>query len=438
MQNSNRITPGLSLLVAIMVCNFGTVRGQSAAPLARVPQNVTLVPMQAGTVHCSRLFDAVADELHWVAGSITAFTRALGVDSLGSQRLTADQVDELVTQFPEVFSYQPEPATDLPCLAIDVERLSSMLGDKKSKLRQWLARLQKRPLASLSKVTDTWPMETKQPPRIVVVMSGLHGIESTAKSMALQLHRETNLPTCTFSYPNDAPIFESAGLLVVRLQDLRLQYPNSKITLVAHSMGGLVSRAALEMEDIPAPIGVDQLIQICPPNHGSALAQYGPLLEGAEQVYRIFHRGRDGASRRLFSAIVDGFNEASQDLDPQSRFLSQLNGRPRNVSVRYCILAGNAGPLRGTLTSLISTVWDQIALSVDQPPELDRRIRDILTCDELQNGRGDGVVSLQSAKLVGVDDFRVLEMHHLVWNELDSAAGQKVIQEIVGRLGISL
>lgn len=438
---------------AILIAGFSwlpAAMGQQAdsPPSEGLSESAQIVylPLERGRVDCGKLFDAVSDELHWVAGSITAFSRTFGVETDGHQYISQERVEGLVQQFPTVFSYADSPETNRPSLAVNVDELANVLGDQKSELRQWLSKLQKKPLAKLSKVDATWKSIDRSPPRIVVVMAGLHGVESTADQVALELHQRSNLPMCVFRYPNDAPIGESAGLLVVQLQDFQLQYPKSKITLVTHSMGGLVSRAAIEMEGasgnerstVTARTGIDQLVQIFPPNAGSALAEYGPILEGAEQVYRIANRGREKGSRRLFSAIVDGFNEATSDLKPNSRFLTSLNQQSRNPNVRYSIIAGNDGPLRPAMTLLISGIWERVADSVDEPEEIDRRVRDVLTCAELQRGRGDGVVALESARLPGVDDFTILKMHHLIWNEPESKEGKQLLDEVASRLGIAL
>lgn len=214
-------------------------------------------------------------------------------------------------------------------------------------------------------------------------------------------------------------------------------------------MGGLVARAALEMnptaaggaavrQSISDRIGVDQLVQIFPPNHGSALAEYGPLLEGAEQVFRIVNRGGGNRNRVLLRSIVDGFNEATRDLIPNSKFLQELNSQQRNPDVRYSVLIGTAGPMKPALGVLVESIWDTIASSVDEPKEVDRRIRDVVTCDELKQGKGDGVVAIQSAHLPGVADEVQMKMHHLVWNELDSIQGKAMLKFIASRVGLSL
>lgn len=411
--------------------------------------SVILIPLEGGSVDCAALFDAVSEDLHWIAGSITAFRRGSSRLTGESYRLQPSQVDYLVNHFPEAFAFHDSEAGRHESLAVSLDSLAELLAEKKSRVRQALAGLQRQPLASLDKVDRTWTQETAEPPRIVVVLAGLHSLESTAESMAVKLHRRTNLPACVFSYPNDGPIVDSARMLQVQLADLHRLHPNSKVTLVAYSMGGLVARAAIEMGDpasaqvqasrsLAQRTGIDRLIQVCPPNHGSSLAEYGPLLEGAEQVLRLVNRHANSKNRELFHSIVDGFNEASSELEPDSKFLLKLNQCQRNPEIRYTILAGSEGPLGSGMAMLAGTVWQQLAAAIDEPKEVNRRIQDVLQCPELQRNRGDGVVSLDSARLDGVDDVQVIAMHHLVWNEPDSQVGKQLVDAIVQRLGISL
>jgi hypothetical protein len=58
----------------------------------------------------------------------------------------------------------------------------------------------------------------------------------------------------------------------------------------------------------------------------------------------------------------------------------------------------------------------------------------LLNSEELRKGSGDGVVTLQSARLEGVDDFEILPINHLEWGKLDELSGQRVLDEVVERI----
>ncbi|MEZ6134710.1 MAG: hypothetical protein R3C53_07360 [Pirellulaceae bacterium] len=428
---------------------FLTLVGLRASSAQQLPDNQVIeLRLQAGAADSGELFQAVAKDLHWIAGSVAGFTRVLGTESELRQSIPPNQVAELVQQFPSVFAYRYSASGEPVALTVDSQALAELLEDKKSRFRSWLAGVQKVDLSRIERVTDTWRDADADvsPPRIVVTLSGIHGMAESSRAVALQLHAQTNLPMCVFRYPNDAAMTESSSRLVRALEQLHNEFPRSKISLVAHSFGGLVARHALEMHDaidhqrrssVAERTGVDQLIQVCPPNHGSALSDYAPLLEGVEQVSRLMSRG-DQESRLLLRMIHDGFNEASLDLDPRSPDVLAMNAGKRNSQVRYSVLAGNDGPLKPTASSLLDIAWSTIAEATDEPAELDRRVRDVIHCPELQKGSGDGVVALSSARLAGIDDFEVLDIHHLTWSQLDKPAGQQLIEAIACRLGISL
>ncbi len=443
--------------LSLIVCTQETVYAQAPAkppaetePLKAGTKKVVLIPIQNGGVDAGLLFQSVADELHWATGSVAGFSRAFGVEATGN-RLTTGQLDTLVQKFPSVFSYQQSPSSSDSVLAVDTGALATMMADKKSNLRRWLASVDGEALSSLTQVASTWPSlpaTASAPARIVVVTPGLHSPVKSAEDIALVLHQRTKLPMCVFRYPNDGPIAESSQWLIEELEALHAQYPTSRLTMVTHSMGGLVARGAIEIARLDSQharasfatrVGLDRLIQICPPNHGSGLSDYGPLLEGFEQLYNLTQRRGDGPRQRvLVKMIADGFNEASADLNPKSDFLTELNQCNRDAFVQYTILAGDAGPLKPAMTNLLGGVWDRVSSAVNGPAGVDARLRDILNCAELQNGSGDGVVSVDSARLDGVSDFELLPMHHLTWADLNSEVGQSLVDAVTRRLGISL
>lgn len=437
----------LPLLVCWLLC-FPICRlsAQVAGKAAAAPDAKVELPLIAGSVNSADLFQTLASDLHWVTGSIAGFSRAFGLET-SDERMEKSQVDDLVRRFPASFSYKLDPNGQPTHLQVDVDAFATGLADKKSKLRNFLAKAQGTPISSMSKVEATWNGVKLSPERIVVTMAGLHGFESSAEAVALELYKHTNVPMMVFKYPNDAPILESANSLRKHLDKLHRQYPRAAIVLVTHSMGGLVSRAVLEMDmnsnepvrAAPASnFGVEHLIQVCPPNHGSTIAQYGPLLEGLEQMLRLVNRGVNKENRILLGMITDGFNEAPADLIPGSKFLTALNAHSRNPAVKYSILAGDDGPLRGRMTGLLGGIWQSISSSVDEPKFVDAKITELLQCDDLRKGKGDGVVAISSARLDGVKDVEVFSMHHLTWSQLDTTAGKEMLFRIAQRLSISL
>jgi pimeloyl-ACP methyl ester carboxylesterase len=211
---------------------------------------------------------------------------------------------------------------------------------------------------------------------------GIHGFNGGPVAMTAFLDplRAAGRPCASFVYPNDQAIADSAALLSRELKALARREPRRRVALVAFSMGGLVARAAIENPQLD-PGNVERLIMIAPPNQGTICARYSRGFDLYEHVYRQ----RQFEPRRfLVASMLDGLGEARNDLCPDSAFLRQLNGRPRNKSVRYGILLGKGGELD-------QRVVERIARSIDQlqkastwarvfAPKLDR-IRSDLVAD---------------------------------------------------------
>ncbi len=211
-------------------------------------------------------------------------------------------------------------------------------------------------------------------------------------------------------YPNDQPIRESARMFLVELKGLT-QLGIQRISIVAHSMGGLVSREMLtnpELEyDRLAQNGqvpeVAALIMVGTPNHGSQLARF-----------RVFSEMRDHWARLTkgqaswLGAILDGAGEAKIDLLPGSRFLTDLNARPHPKGLKMLTIAGITTPWKERdidtmVTQLRQKVSDDREKWVDDMGEY---------MIAMAHGLGDGLVTVESTRLEGVR-HRTVDGTHL-------------------------
>lgn len=241
----------------------------------------------------------------------------------------------------------------------------------------------------------------------------VHGLDDPGKVwtvLAPVLVKE-GYTTCEFFYPNDQAIEDSADLLVEHLATLH-KLGVRRISIVAHSMGGLVSRWALTDDggydgrisghaDLP---DVQRLILIGTPNHGSKMARFRLAAEIREQVERML--SGDGM---LFGSIFDGTGEAKLDLLPDSTCLTTLNDRPHPAGLPMTIIAGNSSPVTSDqLTRVKPLIRQKLGPQATQPAE------DIIdSLAEVAEGIGDGLVSLESARLEGVEDFVIVSGNHL-------------------------
>lgn len=144
------------------------------------------------------------------------------------------------------------------------------------------------------------------------------------------------------TYPNDQAIRESSRFFLEQLQNFAKQKAGD-ISIVSHSMGGLVTRDLLTNPEFDYPGKAEQgllphirrFIMVAPPNHGSHLARFRFLTEIRDQVYHLLY-----TDSHLLRCLLDGTGAAGIDLLPKSRFLIELNRRPlpRDIDIR--IIAG--------------------------------------------------------------------------------------------------
>ncbi|QDU87749.1 Alpha/beta hydrolase family protein [Pirellulimonas nuda] len=276
--------------------------------------------------------------------------------------------------------------------------------------------------------------ESADPSLPLVVL--IHGFNSSAPRNAALLGdaRCRGYPCGGFSYPNDQPLSPSAALLSAELKAFAAAFPQRRLALVTHSMGGLVARACLETPELD-PGNVDRLIMVAPPTHGAQLAR----IAVATDVWEHWVSRNEGDCwTRMHDSFVDGLGEAGGDLCPESPFLKQLNARSRNTKVDYTLLLGNAASLRDDqMNWLIGTARAaRLAVSDDQAAQI-RAVESVLIdLDELVDGRGDGIVSVERGRLEGVPDTLVLPFGHLsVSADGDDAAACDVRRIICERLG---
>ena len=243
----------------------------------------------------------------------------------------------------------------------------------------------------------------------VVLVHGLDDPGRVWANLAPALVEE-NFDVWLLHYPNDQPVVESARFFFDQLKGIR-QTGVQRISIVGHSMGGLVSREMLTSPEIDYKRAtknkqvpeVASLTMVATPNHGSFLARFRAFAEVRDQLFRLA-RGE----ANWLGAILDGAGEAKIDLLPGSRFLTELNARPHPEGVDQLIIAGITSPWKE------SDVYDwrgklQQNASEDRQKQVDA-IADYLI--SMSHGLGDGLVTVESTRLEGVA-HRTVDGTHL-------------------------
>jgi pimeloyl-ACP methyl ester carboxylesterase len=209
----------------------------------------------------------------------------------------------------------------------------------------------------------------------------VHGILGDTRALACSAHTDwlklhpavTGLADrykliLTFDYENlHTPIEENARLLKQRLEEAGLGANHDKrLHIVAHSMGGLVSRWFIEQEG--GNQVVERLVMLGTPNGGSpwptvqdwATVALGVGLNSLSVVAWPMQ------ALGLLVAALETVDVALDQMTPGSEFLTKLADSP-DPGVPYVIIAGNTSVIAAALTAeagkptrLIDRLWARV------------------------------------------------------------------------------
>jgi hypothetical protein len=257
------------------------------------------------------------------------------------------------------------------------------------------------------------PSEVDPNRPMVILIHGLDGDAASCRDLERLLHN-SGFQTAIFAYPAEQPAARNARMFTEQMNAMHQAFPKVRVDLVTESMGALLARDYVEGCDYAG--NVDHLIMIAPPNGGSRWAPYSVVL-------KLGVNASDWWNDPQWSPvwmITEGIGESISDLRPESKFLSELNSRPRRAAVRYTIIAGDRSPgyrYEANMLAISGSLIPSAARGVwglrQAEQAIQSQVRQLLS----KTGDDDGPVSLASAKLAGVSDFVAVTADHVALYE---------------------
>jgi pimeloyl-ACP methyl ester carboxylesterase len=419
-------------LIAIVLATLGGLAGPSAAETLSIR-----IPLEDGRIQVRDVLESVcraagvepADRFDNLSGSISVKS------TVG--RLQVKIFDRLV---PDAIRTEIEP--DAVVIHVDREAMAAQADEMIEGIERWLAESSTTSAGHRFGMTLVTRHDRRAPldavplgaaHRVIVLVHGLDDPGWMWRDLAPALLDDGHV-VLRFEYPNDQAIADSGDLLASEFAALHVAGVR-QMDIVAHSMGGLVARDVLTRsayyhgdgtgdDRFPA---VDRLIMIGTPNHGSSMAR----LRGISEVRELVSRWISGQGR-LLDALADGAGEAGQDLLPGSDFLRRLNARPHPTGTTYTIVAGRVSPVSPEQVETLMRRLEQLTGGHDTMKSrgASRALQAMVT------GLGDGIVSINSARLAGVTDEVLVEANHigLIVNVFPSAEIPPAIPIVLDRV----
>lgn len=239
----------------------------------------------------------------------------------------------------------------------------------------------------------------------LLLVHGLAGKYPYFKDQFMQRLNQGNTSGLSFDiwqfyYPYDQHIEKSAFLLGDAISRMRLIY-NQRINLLAHSMGGLVSRYLIQSDSYQTASnngywqGINKLLMLGTPNHGSH-ASFRADYYWFEAFVAEYTRG------------MDTHTPAARQLVPGSEFLTELNdvNAPKSLfdgailQNTYLVVAGSSNPLQWVVGELHIPGWnDDLVVSLPSASMLNFGIPLCEVRHDHGSIKGDTVLPLNPAFL---------------------------------------
>ncbi|MEL6652540.1 MAG: hypothetical protein AAFQ87_17195, partial [Bacteroidota bacterium] len=239
--------------------------------------------------------------------------------------------------------------------------------------------------------------------KILVVIHGIIGdTEELAKSVKFAVDEGRYDLVLTYDYENLSTSIKVTGQkLKRRLVELGLD--DKGIDIMAHSMGGLVSRWMIEKEN--GGRFVNRLIMLGTPNAGSPFAKLAPAIPALIALAANFKSPFLAPLVYLLHWLNDSdqINKTLAEMDADSDILNDLNAQDA-PKTKYTIIGGNVSNYEGAEGSAITKMIERITIGIGN----------------LANRKKDNDVAVEIGSIFHLpEDDRVKHIeigtHHLVY-----------------------
>jgi pimeloyl-ACP methyl ester carboxylesterase len=225
-------------------------------------------------------------------------------------------------------------------------------------------------------------------------------------------------PVVTWSQRRPSGPIDSVVSEVEEIIKLAKELTKAGIILVGHSRGGLIGRKYLSQKNEPLVRG---LITISSPHQGSSVARLVCYLKPlASFISPFFSKAEKGTLSSTIKHVLDFLKSmALKELLPGSSFLRSLKDGPLDW-VHYISFGGT----RPNLFSLYRWHWNSVVeresrrwfLTPEEffsiPEILRKVIPDKFYPAEITDGKGDGLVSVESSKIPWSHEHYNFSLNH--------------------------
>jgi hypothetical protein len=206
--------------------------------------------------------------------------------------------------------------------------------------------------------------------KILVVLHGIIG-DTSEMAVNLEFAMEYYDLVLTYDYENlNTPIPQISTHFKDELTKVGIvEGAGQTIDLVAHSMGGLVSREFIESPDLRGDLLVRNLYMLGTPNAGSAfskIATYRDLATAGMTFALNFKTfGAASLAQKITGlSLTKKLTVTLEQMGVGSPFLKKLNTHPVSESVQYYIIAGDITNYKGTSTGVLAKLMDWASVQV--------------------------------------------------------------------------